>query len=123
LSYGKSGNNDLLRVHYHRADGPKPAHPWVIIEARSIWPLGSKLMVSEQEAISRVQGAAVRTSLHMKPGTGVFFELQPEKEFPQQFTLLLKLERSVPSARRWALATVLRPSKFDLRFSPLLPKS
>jgi hypothetical protein len=117
LSYGKSGNDDLVRMHYHRPEGPRPAYPWTIIEARVLWPPQAKLYASDEEAASRGPGAAkTRKGLHLKPGSGVLFlPLHATQQYPAFIYLLLQMERAVPGERRWVVARALRPSRFDLR--------
>lgn len=117
LSYGKSGNDDLVRMHYHRPEGPRAAYPWTITEARVLWPLGAKLYASDDEAVSRGPVVAKhRTGLHVKPGSGVLFiPLHPGGQYPPFVYLLLQVERAVPGERRWVVAKALRPSRFDLR--------
>jgi hypothetical protein len=116
LSYGKSGSNDLVRMHYQRPDGPRPAHPWIIIEARCLWPIHAPLYASDAEAVARAPALPHHAGLHLKPGSGVFFiPLRDGQEFPPSVHMLLKVERAVPGERRWVVARALRPSKFDLR--------
>jgi hypothetical protein len=118
LSYSKSGADDLVRMHYQRPNGPRPAYPWIIVEARCLWPFRAPLYASDEEAMARSQASSHRTGLHLKPGSGVFFiPLGDRVEYPPALHMLLKVERAVPSERRWVLASVLRPSRFDLRLS------
>lgn len=117
LSYGKSGNDDLVRMHYHRPDGPRPAYPWTINEARVLWPPRAKLYASDEEAVSRGPVAAsTRKGLHLKPGSGVLFvPLRAGEQYPPFVYLLLMVERAVPGERRWVVARALRPTRFHLR--------
>lgn len=117
LSYGKTGNDDMVRMHYHRRDGPRPPHPWTITEARVLWPPGAKLYASDDEAVARGPVAANhRAGLHLKPDSGVLFiPLGPGQQYPPFVHLLLQVERAVPGERRWVVAKAQRPSRFDLR--------
>lgn len=116
LTYGKSGNDDLVRMHYHRPDGPRPSHPWTIIEARVLWPPGAKLYASNEEAMSRQPVAAnYRSGLHVKPEGVLFIPLGAGQQYPPFVHLLLQVERQIPGERRWVLARALRPSRFDIR--------
>lgn len=116
FSYGKSGANDLVRMHYHRPHGPRPAHPWIIVEARCLWPFRAPLCAATTSDTGPGRPLTHQARLHVKPGSGVFFiPLRAGQEFPKAVHLLLKVERAVPSERRWVLARILRPSRFDLR--------
>lgn len=118
FSYGKSGNNDLVRMHYHREGGAAVPYPWIIREVRAIWPFGRALFVSDAEAIQRPKVDRVRRSLSLKPGKGtLFLGLHSNDEFPPSILLLLRVERAVPTERRWVVSRVLRPIRFDLRHS------
>lgn len=122
LTYGKSGANDLVRMHYRRTDPRPVAYPWVIVEARSLWPFNAPLLIGDEEGMSRPTPASRRTGLHLKPDRGVvFIPLRERQEFPAAVYLLLRIERSLPAERRWIVAKALRPSRFDLRFPERTP--
>jgi hypothetical protein len=109
FSYGTSGNHDLIRLPYQRPDGPKPAHPWVIYEARVLLPLGAKLYVSDEEAVTRVKKANFRTGFRLKPGGTLFVEWPTTKEWPSGVWLLIKAERGAPAARTTRLVQIPKP--------------